>query len=575
MLEKSYPAIQIKQTANGAPIVLFAAPAAEIDMWGGIPQKQQEGDTAETPGFQRDENKQRIKKIEEFYRNPKNIIQNPLLCARRADGGGSVEFIPANEQPAGGSGILGTIKIHLKDYSQLSLLELMQMLQSNIEARVPDLADAEVDPELLAKLKNHANDHYEHLDISDIELDESDDEDQATENDITNDSAGVILSDESHIYDFWQQLAARNMLLEEIGDFPHDEFLFFSKDAVLSFLKPVVVVDGQHRLRGALENAKYLAENTLQSESEDAIIDGQDPDAILQENILKVSRNLPISLLMTDDPAEHVFQFIVVNQKATPIKPALLGTIVSTTLSNNELSRVNERLENAGIELQESRAVAFLSRYQDSPFAGKVEQGLPGEKKNELLGWSVMKSLVGIFQHLKGAKLYGYKNDYAKMWQKYLESSGIVENYQEKGFDTPIAYWSSSDGPWRKAFIVFWSCIKDKFSNDDQASHNYWGNPRESSLFNKVSLIILVSDFFKYLSTTRKVIRDHDHIKTLVEEWLDGVKENYFSREWGDLSGVKKDSTGIRKRWARLWTEYRENPESLPSYTLYSQPLAD
>ncbi|PLZ99955.1 hypothetical protein CEN50_05380 [Fischerella thermalis CCMEE 5268] len=46
-----------------------------------------------------------------------------------------------------------------------------------------------------------------------------------------------------------------------------------------------------------------------------------------------VARKLPVSLLMSNDPAEQVFQFVVVNQKATPTKTSLLGTIISTSLS--------------------------------------------------------------------------------------------------------------------------------------------------------------------------------------------------------------------------------------------------
>ena len=61
------------------------------------------------------------------------------------------------------------------------------------------------------------------------------------------------------------------------------------------------------------------------------------------------SRRLPISLLLDDSPEEHVFQFVVVNQKATPIGRALLGTIVSTSLTAEELDKVAQRLTQAGI----------------------------------------------------------------------------------------------------------------------------------------------------------------------------------------------------------------------------------
>lgn len=74
-------------------------------------------------------------------------------------------------------------------------------------------------------------------------------------------------------------------------------------------------------------------------------------------------------------PAEHVFQFVVVNQKATPIGRALLGTIVSTSLSAEELEGVSARLEAAGIPLEDPQAIAFLTRHPDSPFKDLVEKG--------------------------------------------------------------------------------------------------------------------------------------------------------------------------------------------------------
>ncbi len=131
----------------------------------------------------------------------------------------------------------------------------------------------------------------------------------------------------------------------------------------------------QHRLRAAVTSAKALVnkDNQYQEYIEQAIInDNLDPEEAQRKVESEAARKLAISLLMNTDPAEQVFQFVVVNQKATPIKSALLGTIISTSLSNDELCRVSDRLEAAGIKLEESRAVTFLTRYPKSPFYGLV-----------------------------------------------------------------------------------------------------------------------------------------------------------------------------------------------------------
>jgi hypothetical protein len=277
-----------------------------------------------------------------------------------------------------------------------------------------------------------------------------------------------------------------------------------------------------------------------------------------------IARRLPVSLLTTSDPAEHVFQFVVVNQKASPIGRAMLGTIISTTLTNDELERVSARLENAGIPLTKSRAVAFLARNTSSPFCGLVEQGLPNEEADKL-PWSVMQSLVAIFQQLKGGKLFHSKVDHASVWRrKHLPSSAIVANFAEHSAADEMEYWSKPDGPWRDVFITFWSSVRDRFAvTDDDQAKNYWGNPRGSQLFNKISLTILAADFFQYLNNKGLTLDNADQVATYVDGWLEGVAGSYFSRAW-DIAGVKKDNPGIRKQWAKLWAEYRQDPTQKP-----------
>ncbi len=155
-------------------------------------------------------------------------------------------------------------------------------------------------------------------------------------------------------------------VLEEIKDnFDEDIFLDYSKEAVISFLHPIVVVDGQHRLRAAVKSAKekVKTEDKYKEKVEEILSSNQniEPDEIQQHLESEAARKLPVSLLMNTDPAEQVFQFVVVNQKATPIKAALLGTIISTSLSNQELEQVSDRLENAGINLEFSFRTSVCS----------------------------------------------------------------------------------------------------------------------------------------------------------------------------------------------------------------------
>ncbi|NEP10153.1 MAG: hypothetical protein F6K14_08035 [Symploca sp. SIO2C1] len=566
-----YKAVRIQQTKSSDWLVLFAASAVEIDMWSGVPQKKKIG-TQETTGFQREENKTRLKEIGNFYQNEKNIIQNPLLCALRQPTWKNVIFeCNDNESNDKNTVQYGYLSITTEPLEGLSLLELLKRVKKDLEQRVPELLKRQVSDNLIKNLKQRAKTQYSLQE----EVDESSEEQEINESSNNHESI-ISLTDESHILDFWEEVAAYVSVLEEINNhWSGDKFLDYSKEAMISFLRPIVVVDGQHRLRAAIQSAQELVKGEHYKERiEKAMLDGGVSADEAQVRIeAEAARQLPVSLLMNTDPAEQVFQFVVVNQKATPIKPALLGTIVSTSLSNEELERVADRLENAGIKLEESRAVTFLARYQDSPFCGLVERGLTSDTKDRLK-WNVLASIVKVFWDLKGGKLFHESVDYADQWNFYhLSESKIIDKWESEECQNAFEYWHKSDGPWRDVFISFWTTVRDKLADkdNDQAWH-YWGNPKQSNIFNKTSLTILAADFFQYLCDRRIGIDNVQQVPSVVDDWLRDVNTDYFNRDW-NLHGVKKDVPGIRKQWSKQWVEYRKFPRQLPRSDRYRVPL--
>jgi hypothetical protein len=581
MREYSYPAVRVKQTTDGPWVVLFAAPATEIYAWAGIPQKATIGDS-ENLGFQRTDNRPRIERLVEFYSNNANIVQNPLLCAlQNAD---QIEFVPdpSSENDDHDSRI-GQIVIRSDALEERSLTDLIAGVREQIEDRIPELRQSKVSLEKLATLRAQAV--VEGLTDDDEEERVSDYTDEDTggngdggwdskESDI--EDAEILVSEESHIQEFWEDLAAREQLLRELDpDLRLDSFAGYSRDAMEVYLRPAVLVDGQHRLLGAVTAAERLAGNPQNiSQIADDIDAGEDPNDVQAKLEHNLVRHLPISLLMTASPAEHVFQFVVVNQKATPIGRPLLGTIVSTSLSNTELAGVASRLEQAGVHLGDSRAISYMARESFSPFYQRVRRGL-GET-GDRLDWLVLGSLIEIFRKLRGGRLYHESTDWADIWRRrHFESSSIVADYAKYGCADPYEYWSSLSGPWRRVFIRFWSEVRDKLSNVNVVeTGNYWGAPRSSNLFNKVTLTILTADFFHFLCETRSAIDDDDSVDAYVAEWLTDVNPSYFSRNW-NLVGIKKDSVGIRKQWSYLWSEYRPDPRQVPSVKMFSRPKGD
>ncbi len=572
-----YPALISVQGSGVKPLVMFSAPAAEIEAWAGVPQKKRFGTSQESVGFQREQNNKRIAALKRFFQNSENVVQNPLLCASRSSDSSLCTFVPAPEV-SGQSADFGFLEINVPDFSTWPFQEILSKVREYIENRVPELAGRTPSKELIAVLKGqaridgHFNDDAESASESDVADVDSDSAIEPTSSDVS-----AVLFEESHIFDFWEEVAARHEISKQIPDpIEADEFIGFSRDALTSYLCPVVLVDGQHRLRGANAAGRdRLLQPDLQAEIESRIASGENPEDVEKSLLLRESRKLTVSLLLTDDPAEQVFQFVVVNQKATPIGRALLGTIVSTTLSNDELGRVATRLKDAAIELEESQAITYLARHQSSPFFGLVERGLASDQK-DLLQWNVFASIISVFKDLTGGRLFHQKNDYADAWRKrFLDESAIVAPYEASGCQSRFEYWSKLDGPWRDVFIAFFTKIRDEFGDVTNPDRwNYWGRTRESNLFNKISLTILAADFFEYLVTAKVRINSAAEVAGLVDDWLDSVNRAYFDRDW-NLGGIKKDNPGIRKQWAGLWSEYRKNPVQLPDKRNFRTAVLD
>ena len=567
-----YAGVRSKQTVQGQWLVQFSARATEIAQWAGVPQKTRflfEDDVAgETVGFQRGEDRERVRSLGRFLEVPENVVQNPLLCSLRTE----LDFVKWDRD--GGelddNVEVGDLVVEFPDFERYTVEQCLGGVREYLERRVPELRDLEPDGDAVEALKARLADAgYEEEEEFEATGDEDAEDEEVDEGD--DDEPTGALYENSHIREFWQEIAARHEIAKEIDrEFEQGKFLGFSREALLSYLRPVVLVDGQHRLLGALAAATAkLNDTSSRREVERRISEGEAVETVEDDIMRRESRLLPVSLLMSDSAEEQVFQFVVVNQKATPVGRALLGTIISTTLSTAELERVASRLKNAGIPLEESRAVSFMAVREESPFVGRVDRGLTGGRQDGLQ-WNVMASLITVFRDLRGGRLFGERRDWAATWrQMHLNESGIVEDYAAGGFASQFDYWRDFDGPWRRVFVAFWERIRGKFADvSREEAHNYWGRPRTSNLYNKISLTILAADFFQFLVERRRKIASADAIDELVNEWLEEVGDNYFARDWR-LGGIKKDVSGIRKQWAHIWVDHRRVGGRLPAIGKY------
>lgn len=574
MVKFRYPCVRVKQAPQAKELLLFSASAIEIEAWVGIPQRLSLGG-AETAGFQRTVSPTRELALRKFFADPDNVIQNPLLCAIRLDPGTEVSYVPSEENES-----LGHVEIKFEDHSKLDMPQLFSAARKSLELRVQSLQNRARPDELIASLQKapelgafkvflevSGGDEESEDAVGDGEEDEG-----AEEPDEDGEAAEEALFDESQVTDFWDHLRAREEIAAKLTVSPGaTQFLGFSRRLLESYLQPVVLVDGQHRLTGAVLAAQDEVDKS--EAAKNLVIRGMSANEARQQLLVQVAKHLPISLLMNSSAAEHVFQYVLVNQKATPVPKALLGTIISTSLVADELSTIATRLEHAKIPLEGSRIVSILSRSADSPFKDLVAKGMH-EEGTAKLQWSVLSSLADVFRYLEGGRYYHEPSDHAKTWRTHhLEGSSIVAEWQVREFASPYEYWQDLDGPWLKVFKAFWTSVRDALANaTDGTAKNFWGEPRESNIFNKPSLHILTADFFNYLNGKKAKIDSPEQISTLVDDWLEYTSKQYFARDW-KLSGVKKDSVGTRRQWSRLWSIHRQNGGNPPAPAEFSKLL--
>jgi len=554
-LEFQYPCVRIRQDQNSKYLLLFSAPAFDIDSWIGIPQRLVLGGN-ETAGFQRTVSKSREAALRQFFGDDRNVIQNPILAAIRQAPGVQVVYESSQDNDD-----LGVVRISFEELTQTPMAELLKIARLYLESRSPELSARALPDELVAQLSAELPTDLlgPQSMVGGAEISVVADSDDLEEID---EPAEEALFDESQITDFWDHLRAREEIAKKLpADKISDGLLGFDRLTIEAYLRPVILVDGQHRLRGAVLASEERIDASAAAKG--LAIAGHSTAEIRRQLATSIGRALPISLLMDESPAEHVFQYVVVNQKATPVAKALLGTIISTSLAADELNEIATRLENANIDLEAARIISILSKAEDSPFAGKVAKGMEGE--GEKLPWSVLGSVADIFRFLQGAKFYHEPSiDHAKIWRDlHLGDSPIVADWQTRGYESALAYWRDINGPWMGVFKAFWTSARAKLASDDIGAPNAWGNPRESNVFNKPSLHILATDFFSFLKEQRVKLQSSDQISDLVEEWLEYVSPNYFSRDW-KLIGVKKDSVGTRRQWSRLWAQHRQSGGNPP-----------
>jgi hypothetical protein len=392
----TYDVLAFRQQEHSPIQVAFVAYAGEVMDWVGVPRKSDELLT----GYQRFLDPNRInQQIVPFFQNPRNSSPTAIIVALRRDSGLGKCTLEASDVPAG-KVILTKLHIEI-DNTALDtddvFVSALEYVNSRLAANSPSTSST----------------------VEDGESDE-DEEELLVVDEETEDESEEI----AHLGTV--TLQRMKELLDDKSNWTNPGF----KSAIVDYVKPAFIIDGQHRIGAAA----------------------------------KIGMNgLPFMICgLYDAPwEEQVFQFTVVNLRPKRIPPSLITSIAGLSLTRDEQDKVEQRLKQAGVEVVEVAIMSLVAYDETSPFAEKVDMQVGGPKDREdKLGYGTVKRITKEWYNANRTSL----TQIAKVVYG-INSAGKARNR-----------WKD-ERLWFDFFCTFWSAIREHYPV------NLWQKTPENRLF--------------------------------------------------------------------------------------------
>jgi hypothetical protein len=448
----AYTGIEYVQRGSGK-LVTFVAPVGDIKAWAGVPRKH----FNYQHGFQRTLAEKRVNDLRDFYAmDAQNLTPTSVIVAVRKNAckiTPELEVDPITGEKVPNKDGLCKIEFDAVDYSTQSTGQLIDLAITLLAERLGSVVVAEIQRNLGAA----------------IELTIEAENEETTEGDFpeaqTPQGESMGEAPTSHLLHFYTELLAIKQGIEVIAD----EVKL--REVLYSMLKPAIIVDGQHRVYGA---AAYTE-----------------------------SMRFSVNAIPEADWLEQVFQFVIINQKAKPIEPAFLHSIVATSLTEDEIGRLYKRLRHSGVDVDRAQFMNRINTDPESPFRGMIDFEVEGA--GGFLGFPGMSSLAKTFK--------GIRKDYP----------GLVPEGTN---------WSSED-VWISHFYALWTGIKEYFSGKDA---RLWKEPTESNPNNLLKIVSLQEIQVIMLDTwaNSRTFKFVDPAQTAeaARVFWDGFPTEFFTDEW-------------------------------------------
>jgi len=354
-------------------------------------------------------------------------------------------------------------------------------------------------------------------------------------NDSDDDNGDIVIPEDELTIDAKSHLGETLNFLKDFRErYKNDDHIEDEKRNVDGFcedyLKPALLVDGQHRTFGAY--------NKISEEWEK----GNDDFEIF----------LPVGAIINSDWKESVFQFVVINQTAKNIDSKFLSSIISTSLTDLELGHFRKQLMNSGVQVTEGVVLNELGSTEleiqgdnINPFYRNIEFGIDGQVGDELR-YNTVKDLVNKLRYFKDSSPTNavFRRPYGDL-KNLIEGDLQIntENWQEK-------YWVHF-------IIYFWYLAKNRFNSQNELKYRPYGRSGGSYLCLKVCMQYIQDHFVHYITKHKILLKksnlqleiqnemlDFYSFKGLFDQWciVHDKDSSFFETEWKGFSSFRRGS---------------------------------
>ncbi|HEX6703883.1 MAG TPA: hypothetical protein VF169_03915 [Albitalea sp.] len=271
-------------------------------------------------------------------------------------------------------------------------------------------------------------------------------------------------------------------------------------------------------------------------------------------------KNIPFLIAALPDAGwqELAFQFIVLNSTARTVKEALLINIIGTSLTSDELTKVEKRLVDSGIPVPLYQGVMRLHDDSESPFYGMLRFGMAEVAPIDA---KAAKSKIASFWH-RASLIYPM----------------VAHNIPGKTKREKLENWVAL-GLWYDYLKVFWGVAKKRYADTDLwSSQMLPDNSAPVSKLLRATILNLVQIGVCQVmleAIYTEVNNDPDGAKTVAtilpdisafrkrcEMYFNRLKPEFFS-EWGPGSKGLDGSRGPRDEFVKAVKQIITNEKTV------------